>query len=115
MAAPRPAGLPAVVDPRFAAGRGDEFSAGRQRQREAEELAALAALDGEDARLPRDQRVEENVDLASTQVASADAFIPDTNLGYRLLQKPGWTPGAGLGRDGRGAAAAGAGGCAPPA
>uniref|UniRef100_A0A061RQK4 G patch domain-containing protein 8-like n=1 Tax=Tetraselmis sp. GSL018 TaxID=582737 RepID=A0A061RQK4_9CHLO len=32
-------------------------------------------------------------------IASLDTPIPDTNIGYRMLQKLGWTEGRGLGRE----------------
>ena len=81
--------FPLVVDPRLAAGRGDEFSASRQRQRDLE--------DGDE-----EIRIEDNVDLAETEAASVHDFIPQHNLGYRMLQRMGWCPGVGLGREGGG-------------
>ena len=51
-------------------------------------------------------RIEENVDLGSTQCASVDAAIPPTNVGYQLLQRMGWR-GGGLGREQQGACRAG--------
>lgn len=53
-------------------------------------------------RLPLNRYLEENVDLDETECASLDAAIPDTNVGYRLLQKLGWR-GGGLGREQQGA------------
>ncbi|PSC75708.1 G patch domain-containing 8 [Micractinium conductrix] len=88
-----------VQDPRFAVGRGDEWRAGVVNQRMHQELE-LQSLDG-DFRLPLNRYLEENVDLDETECASLDAAIPDTNVGYRLLQKLGWR-GGGLGREQQG-------------
>jgi hypothetical protein len=154
-----------VVDPRLAAGRGDEFRASTQRAR-ADELADLAAADGEDfrcaaalpvqrmppclyapvpacsaqqvssspwccrqaqpcrhlteacmllpsplprlmafIRLPLNRWYDENVDLEETECASLEVAIPQSNVGYRLLQRLGWRPGGGLGREQQGAPA----------
>lgn len=93
---------PVVVDPRFAAGRGEEFSAARQMQRKIDEIEQLAALDGEDFRLPIDHRVEDALDLTGVDQASLHVPLPESNVGFRLLAKMGWTPGSGLGRNGAG-------------
>eukprot|EP00887_Chlorella_sp_A99_P001277 scaffold14.g1277.t1 len=94
----------AVVDPRLAAGRGEEFRAATARARAEEEVASLAELDGDDFRLPLDHRIEENVELEGVEVASIETAIPESNVGYRLLCKLGWRPGGGLGRQQQGIA-----------
>lgn len=159
-----------VVDPRFAAGRGDEFRVSTLRQRQ-DEMIELAAADGSDfkcvcacplppiqpgpyptarvgpapgrpaavrlglgpaartprlpvsrrrrphaeypwprpvvlpARLPMARWIDENVDLEDTECASIEQAIPASNVGYRLLQRMGWRPGGGLGREQQGEAA----------
>lgn len=90
-----------VQDPRLAAGRGEEYRIEAVRQREAEELE-LQLLDDGDFRLPLKRYIEENVDLDETECASIDTAIPPSNVGYRLLQKLGWRPGGGLGREQQG-------------
>ena len=37
------------------------------------------------------------MDLSATWTASVHSAIPESNVGYRLLQKMGWRPGGGLG------------------
>ncbi|EFN56546.1 hypothetical protein CHLNCDRAFT_144195 [Chlorella variabilis] len=90
-----------VVDPRFAAGRGDEFRVSTLRQRQ-DEMIELAAADGSDFKLPMARWIDENVDLEDTECASIEQAIPASNVGYRLLQRMGWRPGGGLGREQQG-------------
>lgn len=40
---------------------------------------------------------------AAAQVATIDTAIPASNVGYKLLQRLGWRPGGGLGREQQGA------------
>ena len=40
---------------------------------------------------------------AAPQVATIDTAIPASNVGYKLLQRMGWRPGGGLGREQQGA------------
>lgn len=42
------------------------------------------------------------MDLDETECASMEVAIPESNVGYRLLQKLGWRPGGGLGREQQG-------------
>ena len=53
-------------------------------------------------RLPIDQRIEDSLDTDGLHMASTDAAIPDSNVGFQMLQKMGWK-GQGLGskEDGR--------------
>lgn len=91
-----------VVNPLFTAGRGEAFSAGAQRQQRMDEIQALAELDGVDFRLPLDHRIEENLSHLAGNAADLETPIAPDNVGYKLLQKLGWHPGAGLGRTGHG-------------
>ncbi|GAB4818470.1 hypothetical protein N2152v2_005516 [Parachlorella kessleri] len=91
-----------VVDQRLEAGRGHEFTATRLREQQ-EELIELARAENRDYSLPIDQRIEDNVDLRGTHVASIHEAIPAHNVGYKLLERLGWR-GGGLGRAGTGIA-----------
>lgn len=55
----------------------------------------------EDFRLPINHRPTENVDLDDVEQASLDTHITSSNIGFRLLQKMGWS-GKGLGKDEQG-------------
>eukprot|EP00197_Chlamydomonas_leiostraca_P002226 CAMPEP_0202859708 /NCGR_PEP_ID=MMETSP1391-20130828/1705_1 /ASSEMBLY_ACC=CAM_ASM_000867 /TAXON_ID=1034604 /ORGANISM="Chlamydomonas leiostraca, Strain SAG 11-49" /LENGTH=237 /DNA_ID=CAMNT_0049538765 /DNA_START=68 /DNA_END=777 /DNA_ORIENTATION=+ len=82
---------PVIVDPRLAP-RGDQFTNAFQ------EDQFRKARDGwEDFREPGEP------DDAPAPVIDMNTEIPDTNVGFKLLQKMGWTKGKGLGRneDGR--------------
>jgi hypothetical protein len=103
-----PAAVPAVVDPRLAAGRGDEFTNAYQ------EMMRRRAANGDDdedwARRPalNDDDAEEWVPR------STDGSEPlgNSNIGFKLLQKMGWKEGKGLGRQvGPGAAGGAWSGC----
>lgn len=41
--------------------------------------------------------------MEDTFKATLDTHIPETNIGFKLLLKMGWTQGRGLGRNGNGA------------
>ncbi|CAG8666544.1 1086_t:CDS:2, partial [Acaulospora morrowiae] len=47
--------------------------------------------------LPRDHVPHAYLDLSSTDMASMDEHLPETNIGYKLLIKMGWKAGQGLG------------------
>lgn len=89
-----------VVDKRLEAGRGHEYTATRLREKQ-DELIELARLDNVDFSLPKDHRIEDNVDLSDTHTASLHEAIPAHNVGYKMLEKMGWR-GGGLGQGGRG-------------
>lgn len=55
----------------------------------------------EDFRLPINHRPTENVDLDDVEQASLDTHLSSSNIGFRLLQKMGWS-GKGLGKDEQG-------------
>ncbi|KAF8038594.1 hypothetical protein BT93_B1199 [Corymbia citriodora subsp. variegata] len=55
----------------------------------------------EEFRLPINHRPTENVDLDDVEQASLDTHLTSSNVGFRLLQKMGWS-GKGLGRDEQG-------------
>ncbi|XP_030551710.1 G patch domain-containing protein 8 isoform X1 [Rhodamnia argentea] len=55
----------------------------------------------EDFRLPINHRPTENVDLDDVEQASLDTHLTSSNIGFRLLQKMGWS-GKGLGKDEQG-------------
>ncbi|KAI4364635.1 hypothetical protein MLD38_020699 [Melastoma candidum] len=54
-----------------------------------------------DFRLPISHRPTENVDLGNVEQASLDTMLTSSNIGFRLLQKMGWS-GKGLGKDEQG-------------
>ena len=64
----------------------------------------MAELDGSDFRLPLNHRVQENLDLSGTAAANLETPLEPNNIGYKLLQKLAWNPGACLGRGGHGKA-----------
>eukprot|EP00775_Hariotina_reticulata_P010839 gene10839-10995_t len=79
--------LPAVafvVDPRLSAGRGELFSAGSE-----------ADEDRLDDGLPSMHWYPEG---QQTQAASTSTAIDESNKGFKLLQKMGWSKGKGLGK-----------------
>lgn len=84
------------VDPKLAAGRGEEFSADAQIAKKRQEWEAL--LEDEDSfRIPIGSRVEDSLDTSGLQTASLHDSIPQWNKGFQMLQKMGWK-GRGLGR-----------------
>ncbi len=46
--------------------------------------------------MPINQRIEDSLDTDELIMASTDAAIPQSNLGFQMLQKMGWK-GQGLG------------------
>ncbi|RGB27583.1 G-patch domain-containing protein [Rhizophagus diaphanus] len=55
-------------------------------------------LEEEDAfSLPRGHIPQSYLDLSSTDMASMDEHLPESNIGYKLLMKMGWKAGQGLG------------------
>lgn len=55
-------------------------------------------LEEEDAfSLPRGHVPQSYLDLSSTDMASMDEHLPESNIGYKLLMKMGWKAGQGLG------------------
>jgi hypothetical protein len=59
-------------------------------------------LDEESFSLPRHQEPVGYVDFDTTTRVSMETHIPESNVGYRLLQKMGWVAGKGLGSQGQG-------------
>lgn len=63
------------------------------------------ALDDEDEfSLPRNAEITGYIDYDKTHRVSMETHIPESNVGYRLLQKMGWREGQGLGSTGQGMA-----------
>ncbi|KAI9287725.1 hypothetical protein BC943DRAFT_274597 [Umbelopsis sp. AD052] len=60
------------------------------------------ASDHEDFSLPRNVQPTGYVDTDKLDQASMDSHLPETNIGYKLLLKMGWTAGEGLGSDRQG-------------
>ena len=56
------------------------------------------ARDGE-FRLPIDHRPQQSLRTDGIEIATMDTPIPESNKGYRLLAKMGWSAGKGLGRN----------------
>lgn len=79
-----------VVDPRLAAGRGEQYSAAYRRKKLEEELGE------EEYQLPVNQRIEDSLDTEGLKVASTQEAIPESNVGFQMLQRMGWK-GQGLG------------------
>lgn len=52
--------------------------------------------------LPRNAEITGYIDYDKTYQVSMETHIPETNVGYRLLQKMGWRQGQGLGSTGQG-------------
>ncbi|KAL3151579.1 hypothetical protein ABBQ38_012575 [Trebouxia sp. C0009 RCD-2024] len=87
-----------VVDSRLQAGRGEEFSASRQKEQQQLQQAHSSYDDVEPWHLPIGHRVEDSLDTDGIAMASTDTAIPDSNKGFQMLQKMGWK-GTGLGRN----------------
>jgi hypothetical protein len=47
--------------------------------------------------LPRFSQPSGYIDYETTTLVSMETHLPETNIGYKLLQKMGWTAGKGLG------------------
>lgn len=60
-----------------------------------EKLQASYQLDGS-IRMPIDQRIEDSLDTEGMHMASTSEAIPQSNVGFQMLQKMGWK-GQGLG------------------
>lgn len=60
------------------------------------------ASDQEDFSLPRNIQPTGYVDTDNLDQASMDTHLPETNIGYKLMLKMGWTAGQGLGSDRQG-------------
>mmetsp|Transcript_7870 Transcript_7870/g.20250 ORF Transcript_7870/g.20250 Transcript_7870/m.20250 type:complete len:356 (+) Transcript_7870:217-1284(+) len=89
---------PLVADPKLAAGRGKEFSAAHLAEQELAKIEASIA-EGEDFRLPINSAPQQTLNTDGITIASYDTPIPETNPGYRMLLKMGWSSGRGLGRE----------------
>lgn len=62
-------------------------------------------IDDEDEfSLPRNAEITGYIDYDKTHHVSMETHIPESNVGYRLLQKMGWREGQGLGSTGQGKA-----------
>ncbi|KAJ8658449.1 hypothetical protein O0I10_005802 [Lichtheimia ornata] len=60
-------------------------------------------IDDEDEfSLPRNAEITGYIDYDKTHHVSMETHIPESNVGYRLLQKMGWREGQGLGSTGQG-------------
>jgi len=60
------------------------------------------ASDQEDFSLPRNVQPTGYVDTDNLDQASMDTHLPESNIGYKLMLKMGWTAGEGLGSDRQG-------------
>ncbi|KAI9243667.1 G-patch domain-containing protein [Phascolomyces articulosus] len=56
----------------------------------------------EEFSLPRNSQPTGYVDYDAMEQATMESHIPESNMGYRLLQKMGWKAGQGLGSNGQG-------------
>jgi hypothetical protein len=55
--------------------------------------------DQEDFSLPRNYQPTGYIDTDKLEQANMTTHLPETNIGYRLLLKMGWSAGQGLGSD----------------
>ncbi|KAK9918676.1 hypothetical protein WJX75_005881 [Coccomyxa subellipsoidea] len=83
-----------VVDEKLSAGRGDEFSASRIRERQEQQLFGL----DDDYSLPINHRADDTLETSDLVMASLDTALGEENKGYQMLQRMGWG-GKGLGRN----------------
>ncbi|KAG2171744.1 hypothetical protein INT43_008124, partial [Umbelopsis isabellina] len=60
------------------------------------------AFENEDFSLPRNYQPTGYIDTDSLEQANMSTHLPETNIGYRLLCKMGWSAGQGLGSDRQG-------------
>jgi hypothetical protein len=51
----------------------------------------------EEFSLPRFSQPSGYIDYETTALVSMETHLPETNIGYKLLQKMGWSAGKGLG------------------
>ena len=58
--------------------------------------------DDDEFSLPRNAEITGYIDYDKTHHVSMETHIPESNIGYRLLQKMGWRQGQGLGSIGQG-------------
>lgn len=71
-------------------------------QAEADSLLEDVSTLEDEFSLPIGQRPEENLRTDGLEIMTLDTQISSTNVGYRMLQKMGWSAGQGLGRDAQG-------------
>ncbi|BDA46673.1 probable G patch domain-containing protein 8 [Coccomyxa sp. Obi] len=83
-----------VVDDKLSAGRGEEFSASRIREKQEQHLFGL----DDDYSLPINHRADDALETSDLVMASLDTAITADNKGYQMLQRMGWG-GKGLGRN----------------
>ncbi|KAK9837958.1 hypothetical protein WJX74_008535 [Apatococcus lobatus] len=79
-----------VVDHKLQVGRGEEFSASRQREQQ------YADFETGQWQLPISHRVEDGLDT-DARLADANTALAEDNVGFKMLQRMGWK-GKGLGR-----------------
>ncbi|GAQ80259.1 hypothetical protein KFL_000500110 [Klebsormidium nitens] len=75
---------------------------GQRSEAEADSLREDSLASNDEFSLPIGQRPEENLRTDGLEIATLDTQISSTNVGYRMLQKMGWSAGQGLGRNAQG-------------